>query len=438
MNNKINCKICNKQFENVRNLSSHLKKHNIQKEEYYKKYLLKNEYEGMCLECGKNHIKLIDLTIHLALKHNIKRIDQEQYYIQYVMDKNENNKCIVCGKKATFHNLEKGYKKYCGSKCGTIHKFKKQKNIIFEFHDKFIDIDKSKKFICRICGKDLKNNHKLTSHLRENHGIWRKHHEEYYKKYLMIGREDKCKYCGKETEFLTISSGFQKYCSHKCYSKWVNGKTYSELYSEETSKKIRTASSNRIVTDEERLNTSKRMKLNNPMHKKYGKKYTGMSHSERMKLNNPMKKQENREKVRNTLLENHPSRGKTYEQIYGPEKAVEMKNERRELILTGGAAKARRGLKRPSAPQIELFKLVKKLFPDAELEYPCCNKSIDIAIVDHMIAIEYDEPYWHQDKVYDKKRKTLIESKGWKFINYVKIPILDELKNDINSLIQRR
>ena len=107
-------------------------------------------------------------------------------------------------------------------------------------------------------------------------------------------------------------------------------------------------------------------------------------------------------------------------------------------MLNGGAAKARKGLtiSSISIPQVELFKLVKQLFHNVELEYPCKNKSIDIAIIDHMIAIEYDEPKSHTDKEYDKNRQELIESEGWKFLRYWDyIPTLDELKNDIYSLI---
>lgn len=268
------------------------------------------------------------------------------------------------------------------------------------------------KFTCRICRKECKSNHSLTGHLRNKHNIFKSDHEKYYRKFLIKEDEDKCNYCGNETRFLTITSGFQKYCNHKCYTNWIKGKTYEEIYSEKACKKMKELQSNRTVTDEERLNTSKRMKLNNPMS------------NEKTRL-----------KVKKTLLENHPSRGKTYEEIYGEEKAKEMKEERKDMMLNGGAAKARRGMKSQSKPQIELFKLVKKLFPNAELEYPCCNKSVDIAIVEHMIAIEYDEPYWHQDKIYDRKRKILIESNGWKCINYTKIPTLSKLEIDIYSLI---
>jgi len=49
----IKCEICEREFENYRGLSSHIKrKHIINSKEYYNKYL-KKENEGICPECGK-------------------------------------------------------------------------------------------------------------------------------------------------------------------------------------------------------------------------------------------------------------------------------------------------------------------------------------------------------------------------------------------------
>ena len=38
------------------------------------------------------------------------------------------------------------------------------------------------------------------------------------------------------------------------------------------------------------------------------------------------------------------------------------------------------------------------------------NYSLDIAIPDKRIVIEYDGSYWHQDKDYDNKRKKYLEN----------------------------
>ena len=50
------CKICNEEFENLRNLAIHLRRHKtISSQEYYDKFLIKNELEKVCLYCGKKN-----------------------------------------------------------------------------------------------------------------------------------------------------------------------------------------------------------------------------------------------------------------------------------------------------------------------------------------------------------------------------------------------
>lgn len=49
----IECKICNTQFSALRELSYHLRTHNITKEDYYKTYMAQNDKCGICKECGK-------------------------------------------------------------------------------------------------------------------------------------------------------------------------------------------------------------------------------------------------------------------------------------------------------------------------------------------------------------------------------------------------
>lgn len=48
----IKCKICNKEFDTPKQLSWHVKHHNLTNKEYYDLYL-KQENEGICLTCGK-------------------------------------------------------------------------------------------------------------------------------------------------------------------------------------------------------------------------------------------------------------------------------------------------------------------------------------------------------------------------------------------------
>lgn len=109
----------------------------------------------------------------------------------------------------------------------------------------------------------------------------------------------------------------------------------------------------------------------------------------------------------------------------------------RQRMLNDGAAYVNSFIKNPSKPQVELFELVKELYPEAELNYPIIefNRNIDVCIPHLKVAIEYDEPYWH-DLEQDKLRQTELETLGYKFIRYERrIPTLEELESDINNII---
>jgi len=69
-----------------------------------------------------------------------------------------------------------------------------------------------------------------------------------------------------------------------------------------------------------------------------------------------------------------------------------------------------------SKPQLELFEVIKKIFPHAQLNHPynvltkdAQVRFIDIYIPGYKIAFEYDEPYWHnldnRDEIRDKELK---------------------------------
>ena len=76
--------------------------------------------------------------------------------------------------------------------------------------------------------------------------------------------------------------------------------------------------------------------------------------------------------------------------------------------------------KKPSKPQLQLYNIIKKYYPSAQLEYHVITKHgtrhrfIDIAIPDKMMAVEYNGEAWHKDKNADIKRKEELEELGWK------------------------
>ena len=106
-----------------------------------------------------------------------------------------------------------------------------------------------------------------------------------------------------------------------------------------------------------------------------------------------------------------------------------------ERMKSSGGDYVRSFIKNPSGPQVELFNLVKEIYPGTELEYSCLKYRIDIAIPGLKIAIEYDGSYWHQDQEYDDKRQKEIEDQGWTFLRYRDyVPSKEELERDISQL----
>lgn len=106
-------------------------------------------------------------------------------------------------------------------------------------------------------------------------------------------------------------------------------------------------------------------------------------------------------------------KGRTYEEIHGPEKTQQLKEDKRESGAYGCSLS-----KRPSAPQLELFKLFKEIYPTAQLEYPVFGYCLDIAVPEKKLCFEYDGSYWH-DPVKDKKRDEILEKFGWKTTRFV-------------------
>ena len=107
-----------------------------------------------------------------------------------------------------------------------------------------------------------------------------------------------------------------------------------------------------------------------------------------------------------------------------------------KLCRSCSATRNMKNNRRPSKPQLQLFKIVKVFFPDAILEMLCNNFYIDIAIPEIKVAIEYDGSYWHQDKEQDKVRQRKLEGEGWKFVRYVdKIPSEKQLIQDVSKVV---
>jgi G:T-mismatch repair DNA endonuclease (very short patch repair protein) len=180
-------------------------------------------------------------------------------------------------------------------------------------------------------------------------------------------------------------------------------------------------------------------------HPMWGKKRPDLT--KRMTENNPMKRPEVAAK---RVGEGNPMFGRKRPEIgelnrkrigikrpditgeNNPNKRPEVKAKLRKRMQSGGAAYANSFNKNPSKPQVQLYEMVKLLYPSAILNYLYGKYCIDIAIPEPKIAIEYDGSYWHQDKEKDVKRQKELEERGWRFIRYKDhIPTEGSLIKDI-------
>lgn len=69
---------------------------------------------------------------------------------------------------------------------------------------------------CEICNKEFKSIYSLTGHLQQVHHI---KSQEYYDEYLKQETDGICATCGKSTNFISITSGYRKFCCKSCSMK---------------------------------------------------------------------------------------------------------------------------------------------------------------------------------------------------------------------------
>lgn len=84
----------------------------VRRENSYKKRAKDIPYK--CRECGREHTRLCDLSLHLSRHHSMSL---EDYYIKHFEPGLKPNKCPVCGKPTEFISYRLEYRKYCSSAC---------------------------------------------------------------------------------------------------------------------------------------------------------------------------------------------------------------------------------------------------------------------------------------------------------------------------------
>ena len=251
---------------------------------------------------------------------------------------------------------------------------------------------------CKICTKKFKSCHAISAHITRFHKITMK---EYYDKFFKLKNEGFCKKCNHETKYRSFMDGYHECCSIKCSKnltkKLKKQSQRSKIFSNKEESKKRTSFQMKKYWTEERKNIQKKKMLN------------GYS------------------KIMNAIPRN-------------PDKMKKDSEIRRQKLLNGQSLKMIKAIKKISNEEIKLRNMVKEIYSNCEFQYPVLRYSLDVAIPDKKIAIEYDG-YYHFDteehKEYHKVRQEKIENEGWKFLRYTmfdKFPTLEKLKNDLSKL----
>lgn len=113
-------------------------------------------------------------------------------------------------------------------------------------------------------------------------------------------------------------------------------------------------------------------------------------------------------------------KGKTYEELYGIEKAQKTKAK----LAKFRATQSQNLITRPVA---ELVKVLTLQWGDPELEYQIAHYTVDICYPSLRLAIEVDGNYWHNYPVglpRDVEKTNTLKGLGWKVLRYWESDIL--------------
>ena len=260
-----------------------------------------------------------------------------------------------------------------------------------------------------------------------------------------------CEYgCGQEAIFLLkFKSGKNKWCCSKEYRQCKN---YRRKISEKTnghkgSRKGETKENNEWLKWLSKQLTGRKLpkevcdkisegnkgkKISEESRRKQALSITGSGNY----LYGKHRDEETKKKISNTMKEKCKGKRPTQQCIDASREV------NRQRLLNGQSSYMNKLIKNPSKPEVMLRESIKKLYPTCEYQYQVLNYSIDIAIVNHKIAIEYDGWYHFDCKEhieYHSKRQKEIENLGWKFIRYnifQKFPTLEIILSDIKKKIE--
>lgn len=236
---------------------------------------------------------------------------------------------------------------------------------------------------CEICGKELVSIKALSQHIK-NHDITSK---DYYLKY--IGEQKKCEECGKETIFLNLSRGFQKFCGSKCCN--INKKKiekFKESYlnndvTEVHKKRQKTNFERYGVTETSRDKEIKNRFLTSIRKNNFLKTISYLSNFDIELLSNELNYINNQ----STLKFKCKKCGLEFEETYFN---ISQRMYKCKCEIPHSRSN--------NEKKVEDF--IREIISDDILtNYKIENKNIDIVIPSREIAIEYNGIYWHSELI---------------------------------------
>lgn len=237
-----------------------------------------------------------------------------------------------------------------------------------------------------------------------------------------------CDYCGNEFE-KTYKDYFEQHnggdCCKNCQGKKSLFSTENKYGRGFRGRKLKEIAEERYGVENIAKLDNIQEKIKNTNIEKYGVVNALMLESSIQKNREISKKESVKEKRRKTNLEK-----------YGYEYSLSSPDIRKKIAQSY----YNNGTVPTSKQQLELYNLLKEIYGDCQLNFPCGNCLLDcvISVNGVQIDIEYDAPYWHQDKQKDRKRDEFVKSQGYKVYRIIdghKIPQKTEIEEQINILL---
>jgi len=325
---------------------------------------------------------------------------------------------------------------------------------------------------CEVCHREFKNYIGLSTHIRKTYNV---NSKEYYDKYLKKENEGICLECGKGTNYINLSKGYNKFCSKKCVSissiiknkrESTNIKKYGNVCSLQN-KEVKEKAKKTIIEKYGVENPSQKKKIRKKQKetclRKYGTEYPSQNDKIKEKRDKTFLEKYNGHPLKNKEVVERMKKTNTNKFIPILNKQLEYLNIKlidKKYIdshfkhnwkclncniefnqiwneIQQGFTCPKCFPRNKSNVEIELLEFIKSI---ESLEIIENSREIippyelDIFIPSKNIAIEFDGLYWHSEKNIDDKNYHLNKTELCQFQNIQLIHIFEDewiFKQDI-------